>query len=256
MLNASADVRQQVLTTRALWPPEGSSRGTTIAGALLTDAEIDHASGLLQLREGGRFGIYSTLPVRDWLTDYFPIRTILGPFADRPWQVYPQEGFLELDLPNGSPSGLRVRAFAVGEDIPRFVPADAVPETGGSVVGLEIVDDRSGAKLVYAPGVPKITAELKAAAQGAACLLIDGTFWTDDEPQQAGITDSTATMMGHLPVNGTGGTLEWLSGLDVPHRVYVHINNTNPMLNDRGPERERVVAAGVHVAADGDAFEI
>ncbi len=256
LLNASADVRQQVLTTAALWPPEGAARGTTIAGCLLTDAEIDHASGLLQLREGGRFGIYSTAPVRDWLGEFLPIRTILGSFADRPWEVYPDDGFVELKLPDGTESGLRARAFAVGEDIPRFVPPTAVPATGGSVVGLEIVDNASGATLVYAPGVPKITSELSKAAHRASCILIDGTFWTDTEPQETGITDSTSTEMGHLPVSGEGGTLQWLCGLNIAHRVYVHINNTNPMLNDASRQRQEVTDSGVHVAADGDTFEI
>ena len=91
---------------------------------------------------------------------------------------------------------------------------------------------------------------------GYDCVLIDGTFWTDDEPIRLGITNRTATEMGHIPVDGPNGTLQWLGKLPTKHRVFVHINNTNPMLNDRGPQRRRVNDKGIHVGADGDEFEV
>ncbi len=255
LLNVSADVRQQLAAVSDLWPPAGNRRGTSIAGCILTDAEIDHASGLLQLREGCRFGIFSTPVVHRWLTRYLPIEPILAPFADRPWFELPLQGNYDLPLPNGEPSGLLLRAFELGRDVPRFVPESAA-EAIGAVIGLEIEDKSGGGKLVYAPGVPAIGEALRTAAAGADCLLVDGTFWSDDEPSSMGIAQSSSREMGHIPVSGPDGSLEWLSELPARHRVYVHINNTNPMLNEAGPEWQEVQGRGVRVGQDGDVFEI
>lgn len=255
LLNVSADVRAQLAATRDLWPPAGTRRGTKIAGCILTDAEIDHTSGLLQLREGCVFGIFSTPVVRFWLNRYLPIGTILASFADRTWTDLPLDSEFDLPLTDGTPSGLRLRAFELGRDVPRFVPESAA-DAQGAVIGLAIEDLASGGKLVYAPGVPTIGHSLRAAAEGADCLLVDGTFWSDDEPMRMGITNSTARNMGHVPVAGADGTLAWLSTLLTRHRVYVHMNNTNPILNDAGPECREVNDSGVRVGADGDEFEI
>jgi pyrroloquinoline quinone biosynthesis protein B len=121
---------------------------------------------------------------------------------------------------------------------------------------LRIDDAATGGSLVYAPGVSTINNDLQAATERTDCLLIDGTFWSNDEPQRAGITNSTAQQMGHVPVSGEDGTLAWLSNLTVQHRRYVHINNTNPMLNEVGEQWRQVDACGVSVGHDGDSFEI
>jgi pyrroloquinoline quinone biosynthesis protein B len=254
LLNASADVRSQIGASNYLWPPVGNHRGTSIAGCVLTDAEIDHTSGLLQLREGCRFGVFSTPIVKRWLHQNLPIGSILADFADRPWSELALDEWSVLPLPDGTPSGLRVRSFEVGRDVPRFVP-ELPDESVGSVIGLQI-EDSHGAKLVYAPGVATICDGLRSACEDAGCILIDGTFWSDDEPTRAKIKDSTATQMGHVPVSGQQGTLSWLSGLSVEHRVYVHINNTNPMLNERGSQHAEVVRCGVRVGMDGDVIDI
>lgn len=254
LLNVSADVRSQIGTASFLWPPSEMRRGTSIAGCVLTDAEIDHTSGLLQLREGCRIGIYSTPIVKRWLHDDLPIGSILADFADRPWTELKLDQWFELSLADGVASGLRVRSFEVGRDVPRFVREDP-QQAIGSVVGLQI-EDTNGAKLVYAPGVASIGDALRSACEDAGCILIDGTFWTDDEPVRAKIKESTAMQMGHVPVSGEQGTLAWLAGLSVKHRLYVHINNTNPMLNERGPEHAEVVRRGVRIAMDGDVIDI
>lgn len=256
LLNVSADVCLQLSSTEALWPPTaGGRRGTPVAGCLLTDAEIDHCSGLLQLREGCRFGVLSTPIVRRWLEQYLPLKTILTSFADRPWTDLTLGEKADLPLADGSISGLRVEAFEVGRDTPRFVPEDALTAVG-SVIGLRIEDTQTGGALVYAPGVPAIGGELEQAVGGASLLLIDGTFWDDEEPIREGITDRTSSEMGHAPVSGPNGTLEWLAQLPIRHRVYVHINNTNPMLDESGDEHKKVRRLGVAVGADGDGFEI
>jgi pyrroloquinoline quinone biosynthesis protein B len=255
LLNVSPDVRQQVLAYPGLGPPAGQTRGTTLAGCVLTDAEIDHTMGLLQLREGGTVRVMSTPLVRHWLNEYLSVGPILRCFAERPWTDLPLDAPVELPTREGTPSGLRLRAFAVDPHVPRFIP-ESLDGALGSVVGLHIEDAMSGGKLVYAPCLGSIGGAPPLAADGADCLLIDGTFWDDDEPLRCRIGDRTARQMGHLPVSGPQGSLGWLSSLPARHRAYIHINNTNPMLNRRGPEYRRVEASGLHVAADGDFFDL
>lgn len=255
LLNVSPDVRQQILDFPELAPPVADQRGTSLAGAVLTDAEIDHTTGLLLLREGCELAIYSTDCVRRWLTEHYPIRRILSHFAPRDWRTIELGQAVELATAAGVASGLTVRPFEADRHVPRFIPAqegDAV----GSVVGLEIVDSRTGGKLVYAPCVASINDNLQSAARRADAVFVDGTFWDDQEPIRHAIGERTARQMGHLPVSGDGGSLSWLGSLDAKYRCYVHINNTNPMLRRSSPEHEAVVRAGVHIAQDGDSVEL
>lgn len=255
LLNVSPDVRGQMLDFPALGPPADQSRGTSLAGAVLTDAEIDHTTGLLLLREGCELPVYSTACVRDWLGEHYPIRRVLSAFAPRDWRELPLDESIELQTASGQSSGLSVRAFETDRHVPRFVPAGTGDATG-SVVGLAIDDARSGGKLVYAPCVATIGGPLRSAADAAGAVLVDGTFWSDEEPIGLGIGERTARQMGHLPVSGPGGSLEWLATLDGKHRYYVHINNTNPMLRKSSEEHAAVVRAGVRVAEDGDSLEL
>jgi pyrroloquinoline quinone biosynthesis protein B len=261
LLNVSPDIRQQVLGFSALGTAdETAPRGTAIAGCVLTDAEIDHTAGLLFLREGGVRHIQCTATVRRWLNRFFPVEPILASFSHPTWLDLPIDAACELCLPDGSPSGLRVHAFEVARHVPRFVnhvegPDDEDSATG-SVVGLRIVDAKTGGRFVYAPCVGSLDDPLKRAAREADCLLVDGTFWDDDEPIRCGIGSRTARAMGHLSVSGREGSLNWLSGLSARTRMYVHINNTNPMLDERGPEHRLVTELGVRVGVDGDSFEL
>jgi pyrroloquinoline quinone biosynthesis protein B len=264
LLNVSPDVRQQILAFPALGPPpvtwpggagDAAPRGTAIAGCVLTDAELDHTAGLWLLREGSPFGIFCTPVVRRWLNRYVPVEPVLACFAKPSWTELPPETFLVLRLPDGTPSGLRVRAFEVDRHVPRFV-VDAPDGAPGAVIGVQVQDLNTGGQLVYAPCTASLGEALRTAANGADCLLVDGTFWSDDEPIRFGIGGSMARGMGHVPVSGPGGSLDWLADLPVRHRVYVHINNTNPMLNRLGPEHRLVAARGVRVGADGDLFDV
>ena len=191
LLNTSPDIRQQILNFPALGPPEDAARGTAIAGCVLTDAEIDHTTGLLLLREGCAMSILCTPVVRRWLARYSGIEGVLGCFADRRWSDLPLAEVVPLVLPDGAESGLRVRAFEVDRHVPKFVTENET-DVAGSVVGLDIEDTRTGGRLVYAPCVATIDEPLKQAVETADCLLIDGTFWSDDEPHRFGITDRTA----------------------------------------------------------------
>lgn len=250
LLNASPDLRQQLLGCPALAPPAEAPRGSPIAGCLLTDAELDHCTGLLFLREGPAFHLLATATVRRWLEAHLPIPTVLAHFCRPEWLELVPGAWQALLLPGGAASGLRVRAFDLDGHAPRFVAAE---HAAGGVIGLEIEDTRSQGKLVYAPGTGAITPALVDAAGGAAAVLLDGTFWDDDEPVRLGIGARSAQAMGHLPVCSS---LPWLAAQPAAVRVYVHINNTNPMLDESSAAHRRVDAAGVRVACDGDTFEI
>lgn len=249
LLNVSPDIRQQILACPELGPAANEARGTRIAGCVLTDAELDHTAGLLLLREGCEFGINSTPLVRSWLNRCLPVEPILNQFAVRPWTN------LELNVPRES-AGLRIRAFEVDRHIPKFVGDCPIENAVGSVIGLHITDPRTGGSLLYAPCVGSLSEPLRAAAAQADCVLLDGTFWTDDELMRLGIGTRTARQMGHLPVSGADGSLPWLATLPAAQRVYVHINNTNPMLNRQSVEYGAVVENGVRVGVDGDVFDL
>jgi len=259
LLNVSPDIRQQILAFPPLGPPEGNERGQGIAGCVLTDMELDHTAGMLLLREGGPFSVFCTPTVRQWLQIYFPVERLLACFAKPDW-VNLQGGPLVLSRrgsqagwqPAPPAEGLILRAFEVDRRVPRFVQETCV--SGGSVMGLLIEDIKTGGKLVYAPCVGSIGEPLVSMASDADALLIDGTFWSDDEPLRFGAR--TALEMGHIPVSGPNGSLSWLADLPVRHRVYVHINNTNPKPNESGAEYRSVNSCGVRVGADGDMFDL
>lgn len=253
LLNASPDIRQQILAFPPLGPAEGQRRGSGIAGCLLTDAELDHTTGLLLLREGGPFRIFTTPLVRHWLNRFPAIEPILARFANPSWHELSAGRALALPLPGGMPSGLQVTAFEVDHHLPRYV-TEPQAALAGSVIGLSIVDEQGGGSLVYAPCIASIGSVLDTAAQKADAVLIDGTFWSEHEPIALGIGQRSALQMGHLPVST--GSLDWLGGLPALHRVYVHINNTNPMLDPRSGESQMVREKGIRVGADGDEFQI
>src|SRR5262249_52190564 len=199
--------------------------GTAIAGCVPTDAELDHTAGLLILREGPPLPVWSTAVVRRCLSTSFPIQLILTAFSPGGWTVLPLDEFIDLTLPDGSPSGLRVQTFSLGDHFPRFIQGRGGP---GSVVGLLVQDEKTGGRLVYAPGVEGLTPKLKDAAQDADCILIDGTFWDDDEPIRFGIGERSARERGYLPVGGTAGILAWLAGLPGAVQAQCRIRHTYP----------------------------
>jgi len=250
LLNVSPDIRQQIFSFDALGPADGQLRGTGIVGCVLTDAEIDHTTGLLFLREGGEFETFSTPLVRKMVNQKFSIEHVLGQFVPRTWSELTVGTAGEL-----AGSGLKLRAFEMPGHLPRFARED-FPDARGSVVGLEIEDARTGGRFVYAPCVGEWTVEFEEAASGADAVMMDGTFWSDDELIRMGIGTQTAMAMGHVPVGGPNGTLERLAALPAAHKIYIHINNTNPMVDEESSEFARVADSGVRVGADGDEIEL
>jgi pyrroloquinoline quinone biosynthesis protein B len=228
LVNASPDARQQ-LETLAPDHVDGV-RAPPVAGVLLTDAEIDHTAGLLLLRESGApVRVFAATAVQQALSD--TIVRMLERFCGVEWQTLEPGRALPIDG-----SSLVVERFETGDD---------------EASGLAVRDSASGGALSYAPALAALDDGVLARFAASDLVLVDGTFWREDELALLGISDRSAHDMGHVPLSGPDGTLETLAGLERPRTVLVHINNTNPILLEDSPEREAVVRAGVEVAYDG-----
>lgn len=255
LLNVSPDVREQIHAFAPLTPPGDSLRGTGIAGCVLTDAEIDHVSGLILLREGTPFQMYSTPIVRRWLTDAFPIEPMLSAFYPRPWDELVFGESVNLQSANGTQSTLWVEPINLSPHPPIYV-GDYNGDAAGSVIALMVEDRATGGKMLYAPGVESITAQLDEAARKADFVLFDGTFWSLMEMVDLSLSERNALDMGHMPIHGEGGSLQWLSELPSKTKAFIHINNTNPILNSSTPEYEAIETAGIAIARDGEEYEV
>jgi pyrroloquinoline quinone biosynthesis protein B len=248
LINASPDVRLQIESFPALHPGPGL-RETPLQNILLTDAELDHTIGLLILREGTAIDVYGTAAVLGALTEIFPLKPLLQHYAPIRWhEIRPQTTFLLED------SRLRLKAVAVGSKRPRFA-TNCNPDVGW-VVGYRIEDVKTGGVAIYAPAIESWTPELAAELSGADCALVDGTFWTDGEMIDAGVGELTARAMGHLPISGPEGSAERLASLRLKQTVYVHINNTNPVLDHSSPERRFLAEKGIEIGWDGMDVEV
>lgn len=255
LLNVSPDVRQQITAFPALTPPGTSPRGSGIAACVLTDAELDHTAGLLFLREGTLFQMYSTPVVRRWLKEKFPVEPMLSAFRPRPWTEIALDGSVDLTDADGVASSLRITALDLPAHPPLYV-GEWTESAAGSVIALVVEDRDTGKRLLYAPGVESITPELDAAAETADAILFDGTFWSLNEMVDHDLSDRNALDMGHLPIHGDNGTLDWFQRKPAAHKYFFHINNTNPILNRTSSERKTVENAGIGVAFDGLALTL
>lgn len=243
VVNASPDLRQQIAATPALHPRDEPLRNSPIVAVVLTGAEVDTIAGLLTLRERQPFRLFAAAPGLAVL-DGNPIFRALNPdFVSR------EE--MALNVPFTLAPGLMVEAYPVPGKVPLFAEAAGDPGLAedGEAVGLAI--SAGGATLHYVPGCAMMTEELAARLRGAACVMFDGTLFTDDEMIAAGAGPKTGRRMGHMPIAGEGGSLQAFEGLGVNRRIYVHLNNTNPALLDDSPERAHVAAKGWEVAEDG-----
>ena len=242
LVNASPDARQQL---EALTPGQADGiRAPPVAGVLLTDAEIDHTAGLLLLRESqAPVRVFGDQGVERALRRGYPVLEILERYCGAEWQT----------LEPGQPrplegSSLTVEPFDAGGDAPRYMDGSDV-ELQAS--GFVFRDGASSGVVTYAPGLARLDDGVHSRLAASDLVLVDGTFWRDDELARLGISERSARDMGHVPLSGPGGSLEALAGLERPRKVLVHINNTNPILFEDSPEREAVLRAGVEVAYDG-----
>ena len=251
LFNASPDVLAQLRGFRRLQPGR-AIRDTGIRAIVLIDAQIDHTTGLLMLREGGKLAVYCTAQVREDLTRGNPIFGVLEHFCGVDWHPIETHGRAAFSVA-GAP-GLSLTAVALKSKPPPYSPHRNEPRPGDNI-GVRIVDERNGRSVFYAPGLGEIEPHLRPFLSAADCVMVDGTFWTDDELARLGISKKRARDMGHLPQSGPGGMLELLTPL-AARRILIHINNTNPILDEDSPERAALDAAGIEVAYDGMEIEL
>ncbi|MEJ8838316.1 pyrroloquinoline quinone biosynthesis protein PqqB [Ramlibacter sp. AN1133] len=253
LVNASPDILSQVRATPALQPNRGQ-RDSGIAAVLLSDGQIDHTTGLLMLRESTRpLPLWCTDPVYEDLTRGHPILGVLGHFCGVERRAVPLDG--RTFTIEGVP-GLQVAALPLASKAPPYSPHREHPVPGDNI-GLVLTDTASGRSLFYAPGLGERSEAVEAAMRAADCVLVDGTFWTDDEMIALGLSHKTGRSIGHLPQSGRGGMLEWLAELpQATRKVLIHVNNTNPILDEDSPQRAELVARGVEVAWDGMDIEL
>ena len=248
LLNASPDLRQQFIATPALHPRPDAPRHSPVEGVLLTNGDIDHVAGLLSLREGHAFTVYATRRILSVL-DRNPVFNAL----DRDLVERRPAGLGE---PVALGDGLTAEIFPVPGKVALYLEEEA-PEIGGEtedVVGVRVA--ASGASFFFLPGCARLTAALARRLAGASVVFFDGTLWRDDEMIRLGVGSKTGQRMGHMSVSGSAGSLAAFAGLAVGRKIYIHINNTNPMLLDDSPERAAVTAAGWEVAHDGMEVEV
>jgi len=252
-LNASPDVARQIESFPPLWP-QAQTRRTPIEGILATNADLDHTLGLFVLREGGCLTIYAPPAIRESISSSLGVDAVLSHYCGVRF-VEPPADEQPLRYSDGTPSGLLFCAFAVPGKPPRY--ATRLPEKSSvHCVGYRIIDSVSGKSLVLLPDVATVDNTMMSELRKANTILFDGTFWSDDEMSAMGVGAATASAMGHLPVGGESGSFRILQSMPATRKIYVHINNTNPMLIDDSLERAEVEAAGVIVGYDGMQFEV
>jgi pyrroloquinoline quinone biosynthesis protein B len=249
LLNASPEIRSQIESYPPLHPR--GPRHSPIAAVVLTNGDLDHSLGLLSLRESHPLVIYATDRVRRGFIEGNVLYRTLQRFPGQvTWKTLTLGQEIGLNGADGPPSGLVITAVPAPGKPPVHLEGLA-PSDPGENVGLLIVDRSMGGHLAYFSAAGGITPVVRAALDGADCVFFDGTFWSSDELIALGLGNKRADEMAHLPVGNAGGSLDLLTGMRTSRRIYIHINNTNPMLRPRSPERAQTEASGWEVAYDG-----
>lgn len=247
LFNASPDIRAQLESFPPLQPGR-AVRDTGICAIIIVDAQIDHTTGLLMLREHtAAWDIYCTQAVKDDLTSGFPVFNILGHFRGVNWHEVNTDQ-CSFEIPQAS--GLLFTAVPLKSEAPPYSP-HRHNTVDGDNIGIKIEDINNGKTLFYAPGIGEIEDHVKRYMEGADCVLIDGTVWTNDEMSHEGISNKLASEMGHLDQSSKGGIMEIMDSLSKPRKILIHINNTNPILDESSRERSILDAANIEVSYDG-----
>ena len=249
LLNCSPEIRQQIEGFPGLHPR--GPRDSPIAAILVTNGDLDHCLGLLSLRESHPLVVYATEPVRrGFVEDNVLYRTLERFPGQVTWRTLKLGVDEEIVGPDGRPTGLAVTPLAVPGKPPIHLEHRAPPAAEDNI-GVRVREQATGRVLAYCSAAAAVTDDMRRIFDGADAVFFDGTFWSSDELPALGLGTKRAEEMAHLPVGGPGGSLARLAGLRARRRVYIHINNTNPMLRDDSAERAQVDAAGWEIAGDG-----
>jgi pyrroloquinoline quinone biosynthesis protein B len=257
LINASPDLRQQLIATPQLHPAPGKLRHSPIAGVILTNGEIDAVAGLLSMREGWPFTIYAHSKVLAILKSN-SIFNVLNDKNVRRRPIEEEETF-ELALPDGSPSGIEVLPFAVAGKSAWYLEGKVHPageDGAGDTLGLRIRDKATGRFCYFLAACAGVTDDLKSRLAGAPLVFFDGTVWRDDELILAGLGNKTGQGMGHIAMSGESGAIAALSGLGIDRKIFLHINNSNPALLRDSAERKAAERAGWQIPADGTEIDL
>lgn len=254
LLNASPDLRTQIETTPELHPAAGA-RQSPIAGIVLSSGDLDNVLGLLLLREFQPLRIFSTAAIRKIVSQdnsfFRLLERVPGQVA---WtEIRPGSVF---ELKSGEGASICCRAIALPGSYPAYVSGDERGRLAKEQAVLALVLEGPGGRMVFALALPAISDELLEMMRDCDLVLADGTFWSDDELQQTRGGGPTAREMGHLPVGGPGGSLDQLASLKGPRKIYIHINNTNPMLDEESAQHRQAREAGWEIAEDGWEFDL
>ena len=247
LFNASPDILEQIRSKPALQPAR-AVRDSAIAGVVLMDGQVDHATGLFMLRERSTpLPLWCSDPVEEDLTQGNPVLRVLTHYCgvDRHRITLDGSAFTVPGV-----AGLSFRALPLSSKAAPYSPHRDQPVPGDNI-GMLITDEHSGRRAFYAPGLGDITAPVFDAMASADCVMVDGTFFTDDEMPRMGLSRKTARDIGHLPQSGAGGMIEWMARLPArTRRMLIHINNTNPILDEDSAERATLTRAGIEVCED------
>jgi pyrroloquinoline quinone biosynthesis protein B len=252
LINASPDLRQQLIATPQLHPNAEQLRHSPIAGVILTNSEVDAVAGLLSMREGSPFTIYAHPRVLAILKAN-SIFNVLSETNVRRQPIAIDQAF-EPTLPDGSPSGIEIVPFAVPGKGAWYLEGKTHPAGdggAGDTLGLRIEDKAGGKHLYFLAGCAEVTPELKQRLAGASLIFFDGTVWRDDELIAAGLGSKTGQAMGHISMAGENGAIAALADLSIDRKIFLHINNSNPALLQDSAERKTAERAGWQIPADG-----
>jgi pyrroloquinoline quinone biosynthesis protein B len=252
LINASPDLRQQLIATPKLHPKAGTLRHSPISGVILTNGEVDAVAGLLSMREGSPFTVYAHPRVLAILATN-SIFNVLNEKNVRRQPIEVDRTF-EPALPDGSPSGIEILPFAVPGKGAWYLEGKAHPagdDGAGDTLGLRIGDRASGKYMYFLAACASVTNDLRSRLAGASAIFFDGTVWRDDELIAAGLGNKTGQGMGHIAMSGDSGAIAALANLDIGRKIFLHINNSNPVLLRDSAERKTAEHAGWQIPTDG-----
>ena len=253
LLNAAPDLRQQINNTPELHPaPDGPPRNSPIKAVVLTNGDVDAVAGLLTLREAQPFTVYGTMRVLGVLAENSIFDVLDGGLVKRVAMEFGRP--FAVEGPSG-PVGITVEAFPVPGKVPLYLEDETAKGNFGSqegdTAGLKVTDTAAGRHFFYIPGCARLDDALRARLKGAPLLFFDGTLYANDEMIAQGLLNKTGERIGHMNISGSAGSLAELAPLGIARKIFIHINNSNPVLRESSPERAAVEGAGWEVASDG-----